>query len=109
MIKIGFDHFVDRGPAGIGDELVLAHRHCAAHKSEVLRSSMCGCFSCSAVFPPTEIEEWIEETGGSLGQSEDPWTAICPRCGIDAVIGTACGHPVDQPAFLKAMNARWFR
>ncbi|MGZ8360035.1 MAG: hypothetical protein ACXWUX_05890, partial [Allosphingosinicella sp.] len=91
------------------DELVLAHRHCAAHRSEILRSSSCGCFSCSSVFPPSEISKWFEETGGSFAKSDDPWTAECPRCGIDAVIETASGFPVDQPEFLQAMNARWFR
>src|ERR1700752_3104165 len=104
MTKILFDRFVDPDPSGtadIRDELILAHRHCAAHRAEVLRSVSCGCFSCCAVFPPSEIREWFEETGGSLAKSADPWTAACPRCGIDAVIGTASGFPVDQAEFLQ--------
>ena len=112
MTKLHFDHFVDPDPSGkadVQDELVLAHRHCAAHRSEVLRSDTCGCFSCCAVFPPSEISNWFEETGGALAERDDPWTADCPRCGIDAVIGSASGFPVDQPAFLQAMNTRWFR
>jgi hypothetical protein len=112
VIDIRFDRFVDPDPTGtadIADPLVLAHRHCAAHRPEVFRSEACGCFSCGAIFSPTEITDWIEEKGGALAQEEDPWTACCPVCGIDAVIGTASGFPVDQPDFLEAMNARWFR
>ena len=112
MIDIRFDRFIDpeaAGNADIKDPLVLAHRHCASHRPEVLRSEACGCFSCCSVFAPTEISEWIEETGGTLAQADDPWTAICPTCEIDAVIGTASGFPVDQLEFLQAMNARWFR
>ena len=112
MIDIRFDRFIDPDPSGtqnITDELVLAHRHCAAHKSEVLQSEVCGCFSCCAIFPPSDIQEWMDERGGALGQSPDPWTAYCPNCGIDAVIGSASGFPVDQKDFLEKMNARWFR
>ena len=111
-MDIRFDRFVDPDPSGrenISDELVLAHRHCAAHRTEVLASERCGCFSCSAVFLPADITEWLEEKGGPLSKKPDPWTAICPKCGIDAVIGTASGFPVDQPSFLEAMNERWFR
>jgi hypothetical protein len=111
MTKFHLDRFIDPDPSGRGhmeDELVLAHRHCAAHRSEVLESASCGCFSCCAVFSPGEINKWFEETGGVLSERPDPWTAECPRCGIDAVIGTASGFPADKPEFLQAMNARWF-
>jgi hypothetical protein len=91
------------------DELTRAHTHCAGHRDEVLRSDACGCFSCSSVFAPTAIAEWIEERNGWFATRPDPWTAICPHCGIDAVIGTASGFPADDGAFLQSMNARWFQ
>jgi len=34
--------------------------------------------------------------------------AICPYCGIDAVIGSESGFPIDDPDFLKEMNEHWF-
>jgi hypothetical protein len=34
-------------------------------------------------------------------------TAICPRCGIDSVIGDESGYPVTRE-FLAAMKAHWF-
>jgi hypothetical protein len=35
-------------------------------------------------------------------------TADCPRCGIDAVIGSASGFPITSE-FLSSMNGRWFQ
>ncbi|WP_353464084.1 hypothetical protein [Sphingomonas faeni] len=54
------------------------------------------------------ITDWIHESGGELAMSSDPWTALCPECGIDAVIGSATGYPVNDLVFLKAMNEEWF-
>ncbi|URW74512.1 cytoplasmic protein [Sphingomonas donggukensis] len=88
--------------------LRAAHKHCAAHRSEVQASDMCGCFSCVSTFPPSFIDRWIEETGGELAKRPDPWTALCPECDIDAVIGSKSGYPVHDLAFLKAMNGEWF-
>ncbi|MGL4314478.1 MAG: hypothetical protein ACRCSO_10870 [Sphingomonas sp.] len=91
------------------DELIRAHTHCAGHRDEILRSQACGCFSCELVFEPAIILEWFQETAGYFATRPDPWTAVCPRCGIDAVIGTASGFPANDPAFLKAMNLKWFK
>jgi hypothetical protein len=80
---------------------IRAHRHCIRHREEVLGSEQCGCFYCLAIFPPSEIECWI-----------DPWeevgqTALCPRCEIDSVIGSASGYPITEE-FLGLMNRHWF-
>ena len=34
-------------------------------------------------------------------------TAVCPYCGIDAVIGESSGYPITAE-FLKRMRKRWF-
>jgi hypothetical protein len=81
------------------DILKSAHRHCANHQEEVEASEMCGCFYCCEVYPPSEIDGWLEELNG---------TAICPRCGIDSVIGSASGYPVAEKDFLHAMRRLWF-
>jgi hypothetical protein len=78
-----------------------AHRHSSRHRVEVLSSERCGCYYCCAVFLPTEITEWTDEWEG-VGN-----TALCPRCGIDSVIGSTSGYPVT-PEFLATMKARWF-
>ena len=90
------------------ETLNAAHQHCASHRKEIEASDSCGCFYCQEIFPPSEIEHWLEETGGELSMRPDPWTAMCPRCGIDAVIGSSSGFPVTDPTFLSAMHSRWF-
>jgi uncharacterized paraquat-inducible protein A len=82
------------------DDLTMAnaHGHSIRHRQEIEESGMCGCFSCEAAFPPAEIREWTDN-----GQ-----TALCPRCGIDALIGDRSGFPATNPAFLEAMNRHWF-
>lgn len=76
---------------------VRAHEQCSNHRAEVEASEACGCFYCLEVFPPTEIGSWWDD-----GQ-----TAVCPRCGIDSVIGSASGFPITVE-FLRAMHAHWF-
>jgi len=86
-----------------GDEsdLETAHKHSIYHRDEVLRSDMCGCFYCGENFTPAEIEDWVDERDG-VGT-----TAICPRCGIDSVLGSASGFPLT-PEFLQQMHDHWF-
>ena len=82
------------------DEATLqsAYRHSSRHRYEVAGSQLCGCFHCRSTFRPSDIVQWVEE--GSC--------AVCPECGVDSVIGSASGLPVDDPAFLDAMHRRWF-
>lgn len=86
-------------------DLDRAHRHSAGHRAELLASERCGCFYCLAVFSPQAIDEWIDADADS--DDEAGTTALCPACGIDAVIGSAAGFPLRRE-FLQAMRARWF-
>ncbi len=79
-------------------DLEAAHRHSIYHRAEVEESTACGCFYCESIFPPQAIGRWIDE---------GPGTALCPHCGIDAVIGDKAGYPIT-PEFLAAMKAHWF-
>jgi len=81
--------------------LESAHGHSSGHRDEVLASELCGCFCCRKNFPPSEIEDWIDEHDG-VGT-----TALCPRCGIDSVIGSRSGF-VLTPEFLLEMHDYWF-
>jgi hypothetical protein len=81
----------------VGPKYVRAHKHASKHKSEILRSKTCGCFYCLENFDPSEISGWID----------DDQTAMCPRCGIDSVIGVASRYPVSRD-FLKQMRRYWF-
>ena len=80
--------------------LRAAHTHCSNHRVEVEASRVCGCFYCLQNYAPTDIENWVDDPGG---------TAICPQCSIDSVIGEASGYPVTKPEFLDAMHEFWFQ
>lgn len=75
-----------------------AHAHSSYHWGELYHSAVCGCFYCCEMFDFNEIEDWTDKGV----------TALCPECGIDAVIGEASGFPVDDVAFLQAMKRHWF-
>jgi hypothetical protein len=48
------------------------------------------------------VKEWVDEEKG-IGQ-----TALCSRCGIDAVIGCKSGYPITAD-FLGIMKIHWFQ
>ena len=85
-------------PADVRD----AHRHSSQHREELLRSMTSGCFHCCSVFSPQSISEWVDEDASGTGQ-----TAMCPECGIDAVLGDASGFSIEHP-FLVKMKGYWF-
>ena len=78
-------------------DYIRAHKHCFGNREEIVKSAMCGCFYCLAIFPPSDVMHWIDESQ----------TAMCPKCDIDSVIGSASGFPIDV-RFLKQMEGRWF-
>jgi hypothetical protein len=80
-------------------ELEIIHDHCTTNREEIERSTECRCFYCLATFAPRAITEWIGEAGGE--------TAICPKCGIDSVIGSASGVQMSDAVF-EEMQSHWF-
>lgn len=80
------------------DDIIEAHEYSINHKSKILEDKKCGCFYCLKIFNPKEITDWIEDKNG---------TAICPYCGIDAVIGESSGFPITEEFLLKMKNY-WF-
>jgi hypothetical protein len=72
-----------------------AHGLSSRHRKQLTHVGRAGCFYCLALFDTAEITDWIDD-----GQ-----TALCPRCGIDAVL------PATEdvtPEFLKQMQEYWF-
>ena len=62
------------------------------------------------VFPADEVVAW---TGLDMDNLDDPravnnQTALCPRCGSEAVIGDKSGFPINTH-FLGRMNEAWFQ
>lgn len=63
------------------------------HHRELLESAdKCGCYACCRIFHPKEIEEWTDNNA----------TAICPYCGVDAII------PTPTTSILKKLNEKYF-
>ena len=87
-------------------ELLAAHKHSIRNKAEIVASESCGCFSCLKIFDHTHIEWWCEEKSESEGDGER-FTAFCPYCSIDAVIGAKSGYPITTE-FLERMQEQWF-
>lgn len=76
---------------------VAAHKHASRHRVEIEASVRCGCFFCFRTFPSSDIKAWIDANQ----------TALCPRCGVDSVIGSASNHRIDD-TFLRGMHAHFF-
>lgn len=81
--------------------ILEAHKRSIFHRSEIEQSLVCGCFYCLEIFAPVEISDWADQ-GNPRGE-----TALCPKCGIDSVIGSESGFPIEKE-FLQAMRRHWF-
>jgi len=86
-------------PAVTSDTVLwdAAREHASRHRAEIQASARCGCFFCFHTFPNTEIRAWVDSDQ----------TALCPACGIDAVIGDASKHRLDSK-FLRQMHTHFF-
>ncbi|MDX9800876.1 MAG: hypothetical protein RBT69_06010 [Spirochaetia bacterium] len=82
-----------------------AHKHTIFNHSEILQSRKAVCFYCGFIFDPNNKEVALEWTDYDNPKG---LTALCPMCGIDCVIGTASGFPVDDPDFIKQATEEWF-
>lgn len=83
-------------------DIINAHNFSSNHRISILESEKCGCFYCLEIYPHTEIIEWVDENKDGVGQ-----TALCPKCGIDSVIGSNDVIDLDKQ-FLKSMKEHWF-
>lgn len=88
-------------------DLESIHRFSSKHRDLLGASRFACCFYCKSRFSPAEIEEWIDGGHVETGDAADGITALCPRCGIDAVLPSAA--PVHWDDFLlDEMNEYWF-
>lgn len=76
---------------------IAAHKHASRHRAEIEASARCACFFCFRTFASSEIKAWIDAKQ----------TALCPRCGVDSVLGSASEHRLDD-AFLRGMHTHFF-
>jgi hypothetical protein len=83
------------------EDHIAAHAHSIWHRGEILASTICGCFYCLKRFTPNQISDWVNEPGDA------GYTALCPFCGIDLVIGSASRYAITND-LLRRMNQHWF-
>ena len=93
--KINF-HKNDNTEQKCEPDYITAHEYCMFNRRLLEHDKRCGCFHCLKVFDTKELE-WVD-----FGL-----TALCPYCGIDAVIGERAGYPLTEE-FLKKMRDYWF-
>ncbi len=69
------------------------------HRKQLLSSDVAVCYYCFSEFSADTITDWCD------GEHHDQ-TALCPHCGIDAVVGFT--GPVDA-AWVQAAHERGFK
>lgn len=79
--------------------LLSIRAHASNNEIEILQSKSCSCFFCRQTYDARKVNDWINDERGV--------TAICPECGMDAVIGDASGVVLDKD-LLKEMNLAFY-
>jgi hypothetical protein len=46
------------------------------NRNRMAPGTNCGCFYCQTIFPAEAVSKWVD----------DELTALCPSCGVDAVL-----------------------
>ena len=78
-------------------DLEKAHKHSSKNRTEIEKSVVAGCFSCEKIFNSSEIVEYTDK-----GE-----TALCPFCGVDAIIANESGIYIS-PDLLNEMKEYCF-
>ena len=73
------------------------HHHTIYNREEIEKSDTIYCISCQERLTPSEITEFVDE--GTTG--------LCPHCGMDALIGDACGIKLTD-TILKRLYKKYF-
>lgn len=76
-----------------------ASDYCIYNKNIILKSKNAACYCCVNHFKASMVTEFVD--------NEDT-TALCPLCGVDAVLGDATGLPIENVEYLQAMHALGF-
>ena len=77
----------------------LIYSHTVNNEMDILHSKQCSCLFCRQTYDARKINDWANDKNGV--------TALCPECGMDAVVGDASGFVLDHET-LKALNLAYF-
>lgn len=70
------------------------HAQCFRGKTKLQRAKLAGCFQCLSTYKPDFIDEYVDGDA----------TALCPRCGIDAVIPLSYVAPRTTAIHMVILN-----
>ena len=88
-------------------DLESIHRSSSQHRALFKQSDRAGCFYCGAIYTSAEVVDWIDGPQLETGDTDDGVTALCPRCGIDAVLPSAAPVQLTREV-LAEMHEHWF-
>ena len=74
------------------------HAYSSHNRVLIGKANRCYCFHCTRALSPAEITRY----------ADDGETALCPHCGIDAVIPDSIGSEVLTEMMVREMNKYWF-
>ncbi len=83
----------------IDQKLLDIQKHTHDNEVEILRSKTCSCLFCRQTYDARLVNDWANDERGM--------SAICPECGMDAVVGDNGGEPMDK-ALLKELNLAFY-
>ena len=91
----------DENPTITIPELNAFYTLSIRNEESIRKSNLCGCFHCISISPVADVKlsEMVVEKDGSR-------TAICPICGIDAVLGDASVEITAE--ILEVLNEHFF-
>lgn len=90
-------HWVD--PDTLEDIEIAMHQDCSNHYDKIIEYNCASCFHCLKTFVPKNIQEWADE----VRWTDEGQTAICPNCGIDAILPGVVSNDI-----LVLMHHHWF-
>lgn len=83
----------------IAPKLIELQKRTHNNEIEILHSKTCSCLFCRQTYDARTVNDWVNDENGM--------SAICPECGMDAVIGDNGGEPIDK-GLLKELNLAFY-
>ena len=83
------------------------HAFSSRNRELLARSERAGCFHCQALFDADEIKDWVDGRQVDTGSLDDGETALCPKCGVDAVLPSGAPITLDD-TLLAEMRHHFF-
>lgn len=88
----------------------MAPRSAMHNRSQLNLVEECACYACIKVFPVSDIKEWTDnwDFRNKVEAPQNEHTAICPYCGIDAILPMNLEEDKDL-VNLKKIQYYWLR